>query len=69
MGVSHQFPIDGVVFILGNDLAEGKVLVNPEVTAVPSLGRFDYLEQKYPEVFSVFCCYSCNVKKPGSELF
>lgn len=40
-------------FILGNDLAGGKVLVNPEVTAVLSSGRFDELEQKYPELFSV----------------
>lgn len=31
-------PIEGVSFILGNDLAGGKVLVNPEVTAVLSSG-------------------------------
>lgn len=35
VGVSPQLPIDGVALILGNDLAEGKVLLNPEVTAIP----------------------------------
>ncbi|XP_060949305.1 uncharacterized protein LOC133026426 [Limanda limanda] len=30
VGVSDEFPVGGVSFILGNDLAGGKVLLNPE---------------------------------------
>ena len=53
VGVRPQFPIEGVSFILGNDLAGGKVLLNPEVTAVPLSEHPDDLEQRFPEVFSV----------------
>lgn len=45
-------PVRDVTFILGNDLAGGKVFVNPEVTDVPFLcSTPDELNQKYPEVF------------------
>lgn len=40
-------------FILGNELAGGKVLINPEVTAVPFSECPDELERKYPEVCSI----------------
>lgn len=53
VGVRKQFPVEGVSFILGNDLAEGKVLVTPEVTAVPLSEHPDELRSKYPGVFSV----------------
>jgi len=39
VGVRSQFPIEGVSFILGNDLAGGKVLVNPEVCSVCAVTR------------------------------
>lgn len=38
---------------LGNDLAGGTVLLNPEVTLVPLTEHPDELSQRYPEVFSV----------------
>ncbi|XP_035235565.1 uncharacterized protein LOC118206694 [Anguilla anguilla] len=51
VGVRPSLPVDGVSFILGNDLAGGRVLVNPEVTPVPIVDRPDELTQKYPDVF------------------
>lgn len=63
VGVSPQFPIDGVSLILGNDLAGGKVLLNPEVTAVPLAKNPDDLEQKFPEVFSVCAVTHAMSKK------
>lgn len=39
--------------ILGNDLAGGKVLINPKMTAVPLPACLGDLEQKNPGVFSV----------------
>lgn len=35
VGVHPGFPIKGVSFLMGNDLAGGKVLVTPEVTPIP----------------------------------
>lgn len=45
VGVRPCSPIMGVSFILGNDLAGGKVLVKPDE-------YLDGLAQKYPEVFT-----------------
>lgn len=58
VGVSPQVPIEGVAFILGNDQAVGKVLLNPEVTVIP-LPKQSELEQEYPGVFSV-CAVTHN---------
>ncbi len=52
VGVRPQLPLDGVSLLLGNDVAGGKVLLNPEETVVPLPGQSDDLEQRYPEVFS-----------------
>ena len=53
VGVRPCFPIEGVSFLLGNDLAGGRVLVKPEVTVVPMVTESnDRLAQKYPGVFS-----------------
>ncbi|XP_073721213.1 uncharacterized protein [Misgurnus anguillicaudatus] len=54
VALCSQIPIDGVSFILGNDLAGGKVLPAPEVTVTPykSDGP-DQLELVYPETFPV----------------
>lgn len=40
VGVCLCFPIKGVDFILGNDLAGGKILVMPEVTAIPVVTEY-----------------------------
>ncbi len=50
-------------FILGNDLAGGKVFASPEVTNVPlPCATPDELVQKYPEVFP-----SCAVTRAMSQ--
>ena len=41
VGVSDEFPVGGVSFILGNDLAGGKVLLNPEVTAYYDIDTYN----------------------------
>uniref|UniRef100_A0AAV2K407 Uncharacterized protein n=1 Tax=Knipowitschia caucasica TaxID=637954 RepID=A0AAV2K407_KNICA len=49
-----EFPIDGVEFIMGNDLAGGKVYPSPEVVTRPILSSdVDELAEKHPDVFSV----------------
>ena len=45
----HSFPVNGVQFLLGNDLAGDKVVVNPLVTANPSLDQIDPFE--IPELY------------------
>ena len=39
VGVCSSLPIDGVLFLLGNDLAGGKVVPNPVVTDKPKIGE------------------------------
>lgn len=52
VALSSQLPIDGVVMLLGNDLAGGreqaKVTAPPQVTSVP-----DKREQQFPDAFPV----------------
>ena len=44
VGVMHFLPVTGVHLLLGNDLAGGKIVVNPLVTANPSLDQIDPIE-------------------------
>uniref|UniRef100_A0A9J8CV35 Gypsy retrotransposon integrase-like protein 1 n=1 Tax=Cyprinus carpio carpio TaxID=630221 RepID=A0A9J8CV35_CYPCA len=54
VALCSQIPIDGVSFILGNDLAGGKVLAVPEViSTVLKSGSPDELELAFPETFPV----------------
>ncbi|KAK7926273.1 hypothetical protein WMY93_008583 [Mugilogobius chulae] len=59
------FPISGVDFILGNDLAGGRILVTPDVTAVPVPKNPDELEEKFPSVFPV-CAVTRAMAKTAS---
>ena len=45
----HSLPVTGVHFLLGNDLAGNKVVVNPLVTANPFLDQIDPIE--IPELY------------------
>lgn len=55
VGVRPGFPISGVSFIMGNDLAENKVLITSEVTPVPIVSYSpDKLAQNYPDVFTSY---------------
>lgn len=54
VGVRSCFPIDGVDFIMGNDIAGGKVYPVPEVVTVPiSDVESDNLAKRHSEIFSV----------------
>ncbi|TKS65422.1 Retrovirus-related Pol polyprotein from transposon opus [Collichthys lucidus] len=53
VGVRCSFPIDGVEFIMGNDIAGGKVYPVPEVVAEPiPESDHDELSKKHPDVFT-----------------
>ena len=62
VGVRAKFPIEGVSLLLGNDLAGGKLLINPEVIAVPLLTKSDNLAAEYPNVFTI-----CAVTRAMAE--
>ncbi|CAI5677731.1 unnamed protein product [Oreochromis niloticus] len=54
VAVCPCFPIDGVDFIMGNDIAGGKVYPTPEVTKTPGPSPLsDALSQQHPDVFPV----------------
>lgn len=71
VAVRDQFPIDGVDFIMGNDIAGGKVYPSPEVVSQPIPGSDnDELAKKHPEVFSVSVLTRAQAKKlaQGSDV-
>ena len=54
VAVCSSIPIKGVSFILGYDLAGGRVPAAPEVVPFPVVSkRPDDLEKQYPEAFPV----------------
>lgn len=54
VGVRSCFPIEGIEFIMGNDIAGGKVYPVPEVVAIPIPETdHDDLAKKHPDVFAV----------------
>ncbi|XP_039902083.1 uncharacterized protein LOC120742707 [Simochromis diagramma] len=54
VAVCPCFPIDGVDFIMGNDIAGGKVYPTPEVTKTPDPSPLpDVLNRQHPDVFPV----------------
>ena len=61
VGIRPQFPVKGVSFLLGNDLAGGKILLTPGMTPVPMQGQ-DELSQQHPKVFA-----SCAVTRSMSK--
>jgi len=63
VGVCSHIPIKGVSFILGNDLAGGRVLATPEVIPIPVVSEVpDELAQKHPGV-----CPVCAVTQAREE--
>jgi len=53
VGIRSSLPVKGITFILGNDLAGGKVLPAPEVTDAPCVCSVsDDVISLHPEVFS-----------------
>lgn len=51
VGVCSEFPVDGIDFIMGNDIAGGKVYPIPKVVDVPVHESHDDVAGCYPDVF------------------
>lgn len=68
-GLRSALPVPGVSFILGNDLAGGRVLPALEVVDSPVLTpESDELAQKYPELFSACVLTRAQLKKKVTML-
>ena len=51
-GVTQTLPMKGVDFLLGNDLAGGKVMPYPHMTRSPAVEeKTDNLEEEFPGIF------------------
>ena len=63
IGITPSLPFKGVHLLLGNDLAGGKVVVNPLVTDTPNIGQTDDLiEQEIPDLYP-----SCAVTRATAK--
>ena len=52
VGVQDSLPVEGVNFLMGNDIAGGKVVPDPIVTSSPSpSNNTEQLEKEYPHLF------------------
>jgi len=68
VGVCSHIPIKGVSFILGNDLAGGRVLATPEVIPIPAVSEVpNELAQKHPGVFPVCAVTRAMSKNDKSD--
>ncbi|CAI5682996.1 unnamed protein product [Oreochromis niloticus] len=66
VGVRPSFPINGVDFIMGNDIAGGKVYPTPEVTNNPVIEPvLDALSQQHPDVFPVSVLTRSRAQQQG----
>ena len=64
VAVCSQLPVKGVYFILGNDLAGGKVFSLPEVTEEPNTSVLSKkLVQEFPSVFSTCVVTRAQARK------
>lgn len=69
VGARSSLPVKGVTFILGNDLAGGKVLPMMEVLDVPNLSSSsDEMCKSFPEVFSACAVTRAQSRKTGDEV-
>lgn len=65
VGVRHSLPVKGVTFILGNDLAGGKVMPLLEVLDKPDVFCEDDLSKTYPDVFPACVLTRAQSRKAG----
>ena len=69
VALCSHIPIDGVSFVLGNDLAGGRVLVTPKVTSIPQIADVpDKLEKMYPNTFPVCAVTRAMSRQKQDEL-
>ena len=68
VAVCPYLPIEGVSFILGNDLAGGRVLAASEVVTSPvAIKCPDELEEKFPDTFPVCVATRAMPRKDQSK--
>ena len=64
IGITPSLPFKGVHLLLGNDLAEDKVVVNPLVTDTPNIGQTDDpIEQEIPDLYPSCAVTQAMAKK------
>lgn len=68
VGVRDELPVPGVSFILGNDLAGGRVFPTLEVFDKPFVSVPDFLNQEFPEVFPSCVSTRSQKQKLNSEV-
>ena len=68
VGIVPFLPMDGVSFLLGNDLAGGRVSVLPVVSEVPvSDQQTEKLAEEFPGIFSACVVTRAQARKKESE--
>lgn len=65
VGVCPSLPVRGVTFLLGNDIAGGRVMPVLEVLERPKIILPDVLAQEFPEVFSVCAVTRAQARRLG----
>ncbi|KAK0136879.1 hypothetical protein N1851_026962 [Merluccius polli] len=66
VAVLPSFPIEGVSFIMGNDIAGGKVYPTPEVVDIPiPTSGSDILAREHPDMFRVSVLTRAQARKQG----
>ncbi len=67
VGVRSSLPFEGIQLLLGNDLAGGKVVVNPVVTAKPCVDQSDDpLEKEVPDLYPA-CAVTRSMSKKAVD--
>ncbi len=68
VGVRSSLPFEGIQFLLGNDLAGEKVVVNPVVTAKPCVDQVDdQVEQEIPDLYPA-CAVTRAMSKKSVDM-
>ncbi len=68
MGIRPILPVQGVSFILGNDLAGEKVIVEPQVVEQPCTNdNTQNLEEEFPGIFPACAVTRAMSKKLADE--
>lgn len=67
IGVRSKLPVEGASFILGNDLAGGKIILNPEVITGPLTEQSDELQKKVSQRLFRVCCNPRYGSQRGTE--
>ena len=63
VGVRPSLPVEGVSFLLGNDLAGGKVTIVPCVVKEPSISNTKSMEEEFPGLFPACAVTRAMAKK------